>query len=120
MDETYLPFDQHLLASLCAEKDRFLFITGSYLYEDWTNPPAMWLTYLAAKDVYDYLGLSDNIAMYIHKEGHMVTDEDMVYLIDFCDYHFYGKKVKSNLKNLTTSLFMREKNYDPLFDQYVK
>lgn len=119
-DITYLPFDQDLLASLCAEKDRYLFITGSYLYEDWTNPPGMWLTYLASKKVFDYLGLSDNIAIHIHKEGHMVTDEDVVYLLDFCDYHFYGKKVKSNLKDLTTSYFMEPANYDPYYDQFLK
>lgn len=37
-DVNNLPFDQHLLAALCAEEGRYLFITGSYLYEDWTNP----------------------------------------------------------------------------------
>lgn len=110
-----LPFDQHLLASLCADNNRYLFITGSYLYEDWTNPPGMWLTYLAAKEVYDYLGLKDHIAIHIHKEGHMVTDEDMVYLLDFCNYHFYGKKVKSNLNDLTTSLYEEEANYDTFY-----
>lgn len=118
-DMTYLPFDQHLLAALCAEEGRYLFITGSYLYEDWTNPPAMWLTYLAAREIYDYLGLKDNIAIHIHKEGHMVTDEDMVYLLDYCDYHFYGKKSDSNLEDLTTSLFMEPANRDEIFDQYI-
>lgn len=115
-----LPFDQHLLAALCAEKDRYLFITASYLYEDWTNPPGMFFTYLAAKEVFDYLGLEENIAVHIHKEGHMVTNEDAVYLIDYCDYHLYGKKVKSNLMDLTSSLYMEEANYDPFFDPYVK
>ena len=100
-DVNNLPFDQHLLAALCAEEGRYLFITGSYLYEDWTNPPAMWLTYLAAKDVFDFLGIEDNIAIHIHKEGHMVTDEDMVYLLDYCDYHFYGKEIDSNLSDLS-------------------
>jgi endo-1,4-beta-xylanase len=115
-----LPFDQHLLAALCAEEDRYLFITGSYLYEDWTNPPGMWATYLAAKDIFEYLDVSDHIAIHIHKEGHMVTDEDMVYLLDFCDHHFYSKKIMSNLEDLTTSLFAEEANYDPFFDPYIK
>lgn len=119
-DVNYLPFDQHLLASLCAEEGRYLFITGSYLYEDWTNPPAMWLSYLAAREVYDFLGIKDHIAIHIHKEGHMVTDEDMVYLLDYCDYHFYGKESKSNLDDLTTSLYIEESNYDPIYDKYMK
>lgn len=118
-DVSALPFDQHLLAALTAEDGRHLFITGSYLYEDWTNPPAMWLTYLAAKEVFDYLGLQDNIAIHIHKEGHMVTDEDMVYLIDYCNHHFYGKKSPSNLEDLKTSLFLEEANYDSIFDKYL-
>ena len=119
-DVNSLPFDQHLLAALTAEEDRYLFITGSYLYEDWTNPPAMWLTYLAAKEVFDFLDYGDHVAIHIHKEGHMVTDQDMVYLLDFCDHHFYGKKVESNLKDLTTSIFTEPANYDPIYDRYIK
>lgn len=119
-DVVYLPFDQHLLAALCADESRYLFITGSYLYEDWTNPPAMWLTYLAAKEVFDFLGISENIAIHLHKEGHMVTDEDMVYLLDYCDYHFYGIKGDSNLEDLTTSLYMEPANYDEIFNRYIK
>jgi hypothetical protein len=119
-DARYLPFDQHLLAALCAEEGRYLFITGSYLYEDWTNPPAMWLTYLAAREIFDFLDMKDNIAIHIHKEGHMVTDEDMVYLLDYCDYHFYGKESESNLSDLTTSLYMEPANYDPIYDRYMK
>lgn len=119
-DVSYLPFDQHLLAAMCAENDRYLYITGSYLYEDWTNPPAMWLTYLQAREIFDFLGIEDNIAIHIHKEGHMVTDEDMVYLLDYCDYHFYGKESESNLEDLKSSLFMEEANYDSIFDKYIK
>jgi endo-1,4-beta-xylanase len=115
-----LPFDQHMLAALCAEEGRCLFITGSYLYEDWTNPPAMWLAYLAAREVFEYLGLEDNIAIHLHKEGHMVTDEDMVYLLDFCNHHFYGKEIESNLDDLTKSLFLEPANYDPIYDKYLK
>lgn len=119
-DVNYFPFDQHLLAALCADDDRYLFITGSYINEDWTNPPAMWLTYLAAREIYGFLGIEDHIAIHIHKEGHMVTDEDMVYLLDYCDHHFYGKESDSNLDDLTTSLYIEETNYDPIYDKYIK
>lgn len=115
-----LPFDQHLLAALCADEPRYLFITGSYLYEDWTNPPGMWVTYLAAKEVFDFLELNDHIAILLHKQGHMVTDEDMIYLLDFCDHHFYGKDVESDLTALTKSLYLEPANYDPFFDRYLK
>ena len=80
----------------------------------------MWLTYLATREVFKFLDIEDHIAIHIHKEGHMVTDEDMVYLLDYCDYHFYGKKSESNLDDLTTSLFAEEANYDPIYDKYMK
>lgn len=115
----YLPFDQHFLAALCAAKDRYLFITGSYIKEDWVNPTGMWATYLAAKKVYDVLGVSENIAIHFHKEGHMVTDEDMVYLLDFCDSHFYGKCVASDLSELHKSLYQEPANYDEYFNQFI-
>lgn len=115
----YLPFDQHLLAALCADPARYLFITGSYLYEDWTNPPAMWLTYLAAKRVFDFLDIDNHIAIRLHKEGHMVTDEDLVYLLDYCDHHFYGKEVQSNLHDLKRSLYLEPANFDPAFAVYL-
>lgn len=70
--------------------------------------------------VYKFLGISDCIVIYFHIEGHMVTDEDLIYLLDFCDYSFYGKKVKRNLEDLKTSLYLEEKNYDTFFDMYLK
>jgi hypothetical protein len=118
-DVNNLPFDQHLLAALCAEPGRYLFITGSYMYEDWTNPPSMFLTYLAARQIYDFLGLRDNIAVRMHRDGHMVTDADMVILLDYCDYHFYGKDVESDLTQLTTSLYLEPDNLDPAWKPYL-
>jgi hypothetical protein len=115
----HLPFDQHLLAALCAEKDRYLFITGSYLFEDWTNPPGMLVAFLAAQKVFDYVGVSDNIAIHIHKEGHKVTDEDMVYLLDFCDHHFYRRIITSDLKDLKKTLYLESENYDTFFNTYL-
>lgn len=115
----YLPFDQHLLAALCADPNRYLFITGSYLYEDWTNPPGMFFTYLAAKKVFDYLGVRDHIAVLLHREGHMITDADLVYLLDFCDHHFYGKEPQMDLARLTQSLYLEPANLDPQFEPYL-
>lgn len=99
------PFDQHLLASLYAEEDRYLFIISSYIYEDWTNPPAMWETYKEAKKIFSALGLEDHIAFRIHKEGHAVIDEDVVVLLDFADYHLYGKEVERDFSELEECLF---------------
>lgn len=115
-----LPFDQHLLAALCAEEGRYLFIIGSYLHEDWTNPPGMWVTYLAAREVFQFLGYEEQIAIHLHPQGHMVTNEDLVYLLDYCDHHFYGKTVTGDLGKLKQSIYLEPANYDPFFDRYLK
>ena len=102
------PFDQHLLASMYAEENRYLFIISSYIYEDWTNPPAMWETYKEAKKIFTTLGYEDNIVFQIHKEGHAVIDEDVVKLLDFADYHLYDKEKTDSLDTLGTCLFETE------------
>ncbi len=119
-DVTYLPVDQYMLASLCADKDRYLFIIGSCVNEDWVNAPSMHLSYKATRSIYDFLGLKDNIAINIHREGHAVIAEDMNYMIDYFNYHVYGKELTLNLTDLTTSVFEEDKNYDPIFDEFNK
>lgn len=103
------PFDQHMLASLYAGQDRYLFIISSYIYEDWTNPPAMWETYKEAKKIFEFLGEGDHIAFQIHKEGHAVIDEDVVALLDFADYHLYGKTdVETDFAKFDTCIFAEQ------------
>ena len=119
-DVTYLPVDQYMLASLCANEDRYLFIIGSCVNEDWVNAPSMYLCYKATKSIYEFLGIEENIAINIHKEGHAVIAEDMNYMIDYFNYHVYGKEPASDLTALTTSVFEETTNYDPIFDEFNK
>ncbi len=119
-DVTYLPVDQYMLASLCADKDRYLFIIGSCISEDWVNAPSMHLCYKATESIYDFLGIKENIAINIHKEGHAVIAEDMNYMIDYFNHHVYGKEPTLNLSDLTTSVFEEQKNYDPIYDDFNK
>ena len=119
-DETVLPLEQYMLSALCGRGDRYLFISGSYCDEDWVNAPAMWMNYLASKDLFEMMGISDHLAMCLHETGHMVTEQDLVYLLDFADYHLYGKEPKSELSGLTTSLFALEQNADPEFEAKLK
>lgn len=102
------PFDQHLLASLYAKEDQYLYIISSYVHEDWTNPPAMWETYKETKKIFTKLGMEDHVTFNIHKEGHAVIDEDVVKILDFADFHLYGKEVETDLKNMDTCLFETE------------
>ena len=107
-----LPLDQHLLCSLVAEPDRYLFIIGSCIYEDWVNAPAMWYAYKGAKVVFDALDLGENIAINIHQQGHAVIPEDIEYITDYFDYHVYGKEPDHDLEDLKTSVFALEGNAD--------
>lgn len=112
-----LPFDQHMLAALCADKDRYFIITGEIVGGDWINPAAMYVSYLAAQKIYDSLGLSDNIGIHLHAIGHALTLEDVKYLVEFCNEKFYGiKDGRMDLSQLKTSIFEDERNYDSYFD----
>ncbi len=117
------PMDQHFLASLIADANRYLFIVNGVVGEDWTNPEAMSLTYAAAKEVYDMLGISDNINLSVHLEGHSINLTDMIALLDYCDVKLYGKdrsQVGTDLRDVKTSVFLNQDNYNAaVFGAYV-
>lgn len=113
-----LPFDQHLLSSLVADEDRYLFIIGSCVSEDWVNAPSMWFSYLATKEIYDFLGISDNIKINIHKEGHAVIEEDMKYMTQYFNKMVYGIEPTDDLSVLDTSVFDLDVNKDPVWDTF--
>ena len=73
--ENQIPVDQHMLASLVVNPNRYLFIICSCQNENWVNAPAQWMTYLGAKRVFDYVGLSDHIAINVHLSGHAVIED---------------------------------------------
>lgn len=131
-----LPFDQHFLAALMASEDRYLMIISGHNGEDWTNPPAMAYTYLAAREIYRHFGVEDHLTIHIHENNiepsgdfkvrrgpcpnHAVLAEDMVYLLDYCDFHLFGKKdITSDLSLLKTCAFFEAKNWDPAFDKFA-
>jgi hypothetical protein len=114
-----LPFDQHMLCSLCADPNRYLFIIGACTDEDWINAPSMWLSYKATKHVFDYLGLGNHIAVNMHLSGHDIIQEDMLKMLDYFDYNVYGKVPHTtDLSALSTSVFDLPSNHDPLFDHF--
>lgn len=117
------PVDQHYLAALMADPDRHLFIVNGVVGEDWTNPEAMSLTYAAAKEAYDMLGIGDNINLSVHLQGHAINLSDMVALLDYCDVKLYGKssdEIQTDLRDVKTSVFLNQDNYkEEVFGEYV-
>lgn len=131
-----LPFDQHFLAALMASESGHLFIIAGHNGEDWTNPPAMAYTYLAAREIYRRFGIEDHLNIHIHENNiepsndfsvrrgpcpnHAVLAEDMVYLLDYCDVHLLGKTdITSDLSDLKTCAFFEEKNWDSRYDAFA-
>lgn len=115
-----LPFDQHLLCGLVAEKDRLLFIIGSCINEDWVNAPAMWYSYLGAKKIFESSGLGGNIAINIHAQGHAVIPEDVEYMTEFFNCRVYGKAPAKSLDALKTSVFALEENRDEEMEKIIE
>lgn len=116
-----LPFDQHYLAALCADPDRYLVMVGSATNEDWVNAPSMNMSYLAARGIYDTLGLSDHLAYNVHLTTHGIILQDMAYLLDYCDVMLYGKnedEIATDLRDIKTNVFLNEDNYDRYAEDY--
>lgn len=112
-----LPLEQYMLSALCARDGRYLFISGSYCDEDWVNSPAMWMNYLASREIFDFMGISDHLAICLHETGHMVTMSDLAYLLEFCNLHFYGIRPSLDFEALSTSLYAKAGNDDPVFEK---
>jgi dienelactone hydrolase len=86
--EKDLPFDQHFLKAAVAP--RFL-LTTEALGDLWSNPRGTWFTHLAAQGVYRFLKAENNIAIWYRQGGHQHGLSDFTALVDFADFHFYGR-----------------------------
>lgn len=71
------------------------------------------------KHVWDYVRLSDHLAINIHKSGHAVTAEGVEKMVQYFDYHVYGIQPKMNLEELQTSVFALPKNKDSFADTFA-
>jgi hypothetical protein len=93
--EDALPFDQHFLKALIAPR---ALLTTEALQDHWANPLGTWLTHLAAREVYAFLGVPDRIAISYRDGGHEHGMADWLALLDFCESVFRGKARADNLQ----------------------
>ncbi len=91
--ENELPFDQHSLKALLAPR---LLLSTEALDDLWANPKGTFATYLAAKEVYRFLGVEDKIGIYYRHGGHNHGIDDWKVFLDFADMHFLGKPSSIN------------------------
>jgi hypothetical protein len=83
-----LPFDQHYLKALVAP--RSLFSTEA-LGDLWANPLGSGVSYLAAKEVFKFLGASSKVGIHYREGKHEQNAEDWNALLDFADCQLQGK-----------------------------
>ena len=83
--EHELPFDQHFLKALVAPRS---LLTTEALGDLWANPAGSWLTHLAARRVYEFLGAGERIAIAFREGGHEHSLGDWRTLLDYCDTVF--------------------------------
>lgn len=82
-----LPIDQHTVKALVAP--RALYTTDSQ-GDLWANPQGTQLTYLAAKEVYKFLGVPEKIGLHYRQGKHEQNEEDFQALLAFADHLFKG------------------------------
>ncbi|MCR4617290.1 MAG: hypothetical protein K5669_03755 [Lachnospiraceae bacterium] len=102
---TDIPYEQDNLITLAMDKDRYYFVIAACMGEDWVNAPAMWECYKKADKVYEKEGLSRNLAVHFHKEGHAVISEDMELIIRYFNHMYYGDDLGFDMEKLKTTVF---------------
>lgn len=80
--EDTLPFDQHFLKAAIAP--RYL-LQSNYLDDIWANPRGAEHTYLAARELYAFLGAEERIASVTRPGEHYQYPEDFARFLDFAD-----------------------------------
>jgi dienelactone hydrolase len=83
-----LPIDQHSVKALVAPR---ALLSTEALGDLWANPEGSQQTYLAAKEVYKFLGAADRIAIHFREGKHEQNEQDFATLLDYADHLFNGK-----------------------------
>lgn len=83
-----LPFDQHELRALVAPR---ALLTTDSLDDLWANPLGTQMSYLAAREVFDFLGVPQKTGLHYRHGPHDQNLEDFTALLDFADGQLQGK-----------------------------
>lgn len=84
-----LPFDQHSIKALVAPR---ALLETSGLGDLWANPEGSQQSYLAAREVFDFLGVPEQIGVAWRSGNHEHNLRDWTALLDFADWKFFGKQ----------------------------
>lgn len=85
--EDKLPFDAHSILALVAPRPLLLFAGDEF---DWLSPPSTVLSYVAAQEVYEFLGAKEAISLNVRSGPHAIQDRDIPIMIDFANHALRG------------------------------
>jgi len=95
--EDRLPFDAHTAKSLISPRA----LINTHARQDyWANPYGTELTYLAADEVFEWLGAKGKQGIHWRNGGHAQNEEDWLALLDFADWQFFKKKTRRRFATL--------------------
>lgn len=89
--EDELPFDAHYIKALVAP--RVLFVSEA-ANDIWGNPLGSWHTSIAAKEVYKFLGVPENLLWYFRAGEHYHNYRDIELLVNVIRHVKYGDKLE--------------------------
>lgn len=94
LDEDRLPFDMHFAKALIAPR---ALITTEGLGDVWANTFGTQITWRAAQEVFDFLGVPEKNALHFREGKHEFQATDWLAIVDFCDEIFFGKEIVNNI-----------------------
>lgn len=94
LDEDRLPFDMHFAKALIAPR---ALITTEGLGDVWANTFGTQITWRAAQEVFDFLGIPEKNALHFREGKHEFQATDWLAIVDFCDEMFFGKEIVNNI-----------------------
>ena len=98
--ETQLPFDQHELLALVAPR-HLLLLNG--LADPYSNVEAAQQSFMASREVFDFLGAPNNIGLHLREGGHSFSADDWRALLDFADRQLRGRHTTTQFEGLSAS-----------------
>ena len=84
-----LPIDQHSIKALIAPR---AFLETEALGDAWANPEGSQQSFLAAREVFDFLGIHEQMGIAWREGKHDHNMLDWAALLDFADWRFFNKR----------------------------
>ena len=95
--ENELPFDANILGACTAPRGLFL---AEGLDDTWINMFGTQTSWLAAAEVYRFLGVPSRCAIHYREGGHEYNLEDWSVMLDFCQNILNGTDKRTNYKTM--------------------